>query len=79
MYGGYFDTKEEAEKYRDDHEHYVMVAEYIDCRKKWALVFQVKTCHQIQKESKLIGDETENENIKLWSRTTKHGISSYEL
>lgn len=38
-YGGYFDTKEDAEKYREDHKHYAMVAEYIPCRGKWALVF----------------------------------------
>lgn len=42
MYGGYFETKEEAEKYKEEHEHYVMVAEYIECVKKWALVFDVK-------------------------------------
>lgn len=47
MYGGYFDTKEQAEKYRDKHEHYVMIAEYISCVGKWALVFNLKA--QIQK------------------------------
>lgn len=39
MYGGLFKTKEEAEKYRIEHELYVMVAEYIPCRGKWALIF----------------------------------------
>lgn len=39
MYGGLFETKEAAEQYRLEHEHYVMVAEYIPCRGKWALIF----------------------------------------
>ena len=42
MYGGLFKTKEEAEKYREKHELYVMVAEYIPCRRKWALIFPLK-------------------------------------
>jgi len=50
VYGGYFDSKEEAEKYRDSNEHYVMVAEYIACKQKYALVFQVKTCFEALKE-----------------------------
>lgn len=41
-----FNTKEEAEQYRVDHELWVMVPEYITCRKKWALIFLVKTCLQ---------------------------------
>lgn len=41
MYGGYFKSKEEAEKYRTEHELYVMAAEYIACKKQWALVFPV--------------------------------------
>lgn len=41
MYGGYFNSKEEAEKYKSEHELYVMAAEYITCKKQWALVFPV--------------------------------------
>lgn len=43
MYGGYFNSKEEAEKYKSEHELYVMAAEYITCKKQWALVFLVHT------------------------------------
>jgi len=42
MYGGYFNSKEEAEEYKLKHEHYVMVVEYIKCVGKWALVFNLK-------------------------------------
>lgn len=42
MYGGYFDTREEAEEYRIKHEHKAMVAEFITSRQKWALVFPIK-------------------------------------
>lgn len=31
MYGGYFDTKEAAEKYKEEHEHKVMIAVYLPC------------------------------------------------
>lgn len=41
MYGGYFKSKEEAEKYKSEHELYVMAAAYIACKKQWALVFPV--------------------------------------
>jgi len=41
-----FDTKEEAEAYKIKHELYVRVPEYIKFRKKWALVFPIKTCLQ---------------------------------
>lgn len=37
----YFETKEEAEQYRVKHQLYVRVAEYITCRNKWALVFDI--------------------------------------
>ena len=37
-----FETKEEAEKYKEKHQLYVRVPEYIPCRKKWALVFPIK-------------------------------------
>lgn len=42
MYGGHFDTKEEAEKYKEEHEHKVMIVAYLPCIKKWALVFDLK-------------------------------------
>ena len=38
----YFDTREEAEKYRQKKELYVMVPEYLPCFGKWALVFPIK-------------------------------------
>ena len=38
----YFDTREEAEEYRQKKELYVMVPEYLTCFGKWALVFQIK-------------------------------------
>jgi hypothetical protein len=38
----YFNTREEAEKYRVKHELWVKVPEYIKCVKKWALVFPIK-------------------------------------
>ena len=42
MYGGYFDTKEEAEKYRDDNELYVMIPFFTKSRKKWCLIFDLE-------------------------------------
>lgn len=42
MYGGCFDTKEECEKYKEEHEHKNMIATYLQCVKKWALVFPLK-------------------------------------
>jgi len=42
MYGGYFDTKEQAEEYRVEHEHYVMIPFYSIVKKKWCLIFNLK-------------------------------------
>jgi hypothetical protein len=44
----YFNTKEEAERYRVKHELWVRVAEYIVCRNKWALVFPIKACITVE-------------------------------
>lgn|GEM_PF-4625614 len=38
----YFETEEEAKKYKEKHQLYVRIPEYIECRKKWALVFLIK-------------------------------------
>jgi hypothetical protein len=38
----HFDTREEAEKYKQDHELFIMTVEYIPCFEKWALVFPLK-------------------------------------
>lgn len=46
MYGDYFDTKEEAEKYRDLHELYVMIPFYSMVKKKWCLIFDLKINQQ---------------------------------
>ena len=46
----YFDTKEEAEKYKKEHEIYVKVPAYIACRNKWALIFPLKA--EVEKEIK---------------------------
>jgi len=40
----YFNTKEEAEEYKEKHQLYVRVPEYIVCMNKWALVFPLKAC-----------------------------------
>lgn len=45
MYGGYFDTKEQAEKYRVEHEYYIMIPFYSMEKKKWCLIFDLKTSH----------------------------------
>ncbi|MEG1894622.1 MAG: hypothetical protein RR162_00180 [Oscillospiraceae bacterium] len=42
FYGGLFDTKEEAEKYKKEHDYHSMVVEYLDCFKKWAIIFDLK-------------------------------------
>lgn len=39
-----FKTEEEAKKYREKHQLLVRVPVYIECTKKWALVFPIKTC-----------------------------------
>ena len=44
----YFNTKEEAEAYRAEHELYVRVAEYLPCVQKWALVFPLKACIEVK-------------------------------
>lgn len=38
----YFDTKEEAEEYRQKHELYARSVEYSTSCKKWMLVFPIK-------------------------------------
>lgn len=38
----YFDTKEEAEEYRQKHELYARTVEYLTSRGKYALVFNIK-------------------------------------
>lgn len=38
----YFDTQEEAEKYKEENQLYVRVPVYIECRRKWALVFPLE-------------------------------------
>lgn len=38
----YFNTKEEAEKYKVEHKLWCRVPEYIPCAKKYALVFPLK-------------------------------------
>lgn len=39
-----FNTKEEAKEYREKHQLWARVPEYIEFRKKWALVFPIKAC-----------------------------------
>lgn len=48
MYGGYFDTKEKAEEYKEKHELYVMIPFFSETKKKWCLIFdlEVKTSNQ---------------------------------
>ena len=43
----YFETKEEAETYRIEHELYARVAEYLPCVQRWALVFPLKACLEV--------------------------------
>lgn len=50
MYGGHFDTKEAAEKYRDEHELYVMIPYYFSTFKKWALIFDIKINKEFTEE-----------------------------
>jgi len=38
----YFDTEEEAKEYKEKHQLYVRIPEYIKFRNKWALVFPIK-------------------------------------
>lgn len=38
----YFETREEAEEYRQEKELYVRAPEYLPCFGKWALVFKIK-------------------------------------
>ena len=38
----YFNTREEAEEYRQKKELYIRVPEYLPCFGKWALVFPIK-------------------------------------
>ena len=42
MYGGYFDTKEAAEEYKEKHELYVMIPFFSPVEKKWCLIFDLK-------------------------------------
>jgi len=44
MKNNYFNTKEEAEAYKEKHQLYVVVPEYIKCMNKWSLVFPLKGC-----------------------------------
>jgi hypothetical protein len=37
-----FNTEEESLKYKEKHQLYVRVPEYLTCVKKWALVFPIK-------------------------------------
>lgn len=42
MYGGYFETKEQAEKYKKKHELYAMIPFFSLVKKKWCLIFDLK-------------------------------------
>lgn len=42
MYGGYFETKEQAEEYKKKHELYVMIPFFSLIKKKWCLIFDLK-------------------------------------
>lgn len=42
MYGGYFDTKKQAEEYRDKNKLYVMIPFLSVTKKKWCLIFDLK-------------------------------------
>ena len=42
MYGGYFETKEQAEEYKKKHELYVMIPFFSPVKKKWCLIFDLK-------------------------------------
>ena len=37
MYGGYFETKEQAEEYKKKHELYVMIPFFSPVKKKWCM------------------------------------------
>lgn len=54
MYGGYFDTKEQAEKYREKHELYVMIPFFSVTKKKWCLIFDLKVKSPILEEEKKV-------------------------
>ena len=43
-----FNTREEAEKYRVEHELWVTAPEYIRFRNKWVLVFPLKGCITVE-------------------------------
>lgn len=43
MYGGYFETKEQAEEYKKKHELYVMIPFFSKEPVKWCLIFDLKT------------------------------------
>lgn len=43
MYGGYFENKEQAEVYKKKHELYVMIPFFSPVKKKWCLIFDLKT------------------------------------
>lgn len=47
MYGGYFDTKEQAEKYREKYGLYVMIPFFSITQKRWCLIFDLKVKKQI--------------------------------
>lgn len=47
----YFETKEEALKYKENNNIFNMVPVYLPCVKKYALVFPIKTI--LQKENEL--------------------------
>lgn len=42
MYGGYFETREQAEQYREKHGLYVMIPFYSITKQKWCLIFDLK-------------------------------------
>ena len=43
-----FKTKEEAMAYREKHQLYARVPEYIKCMDKWSLIFPIKTILQVE-------------------------------
>lgn len=42
MYGGHFETREQAEQYREKHGLYVMIPFYSITKQKWCLIFDLK-------------------------------------
>ena len=54
MYGGYFEAKEQAEKYKKKHELYAMIPFFSLVKKKWCLIFdlKVKDSINLQRRSK---------------------------